>query len=222
MLSIVIPTLNEEQYIRQLLEVLNCKAHDWMEIVVVDGGSSDQTKDIIQQEYPEVLLLNSDRGRAKQMNVGAKVATYSHLLFMHADSEIDSNFVKGLASVITNADAGAFTLKFDENSLWLRIYEWFAKWNWTAFTYGDQGLLIRTSLFQELKGFKEMPLLEDLDLVHRIKKHASFKKFNLQIVTSSRRFKKNGYVIQQLINIVIVIGFFLGVKPIFLARFYRY
>lgn len=221
MLSIIIPTLNEEDHIGELLPIIFQKTYSWLEVIVVDGGSTDRTIEIIQ-EFEQVILIKSEKGRSIQMNEGARRARNGHLLFFHADTLFDSSFLAELPLIIKNTEAGAFTLKFDRSTFWLEFYGWFTKFNYTLFTYGDQGLLISKPLFQEINGFREIPLLEDIDIVRRIKSQTRFQKYTAQVRTSSRRFEKNGQIRQQLINLTIITGYYMGVSPHFLARFYRY
>ena len=221
MLSVIIPTLNEEKYIGQLLQTLVKNSFEGLQIIVVDGGSQDDTLKIVKG-FHSVICIDARRGRSSQMNIGAKVAENGYLLFLHADTHLKDTLVSSLPRLITKTKAGAFSMKFDEASTWLKIYAWFTQWNWTAFTYGDQGLLVEKSLFNEIGGFKDISLLEDLDIVQRLKKKVTFTKFKEEIITSARRFKKNGAIRQQLLNVIIVVSFYLGFKPDFLARYYRY
>ncbi len=221
MLTIVIPTLNEESYIPKLLEVIFSHPRTWLEVIVVDGGSTDNTLQLVKK-FEQVKLLHSERGRAQQMNAGADQAKHKHLLFLHADTSFDTQFLNEIYKQLESTKAGAFTMKFDRAGFWLKFYAWFTRLNFTFFTYGDQGLLIRKSLFDELNGFKEIPLLEDLEMIRRIKKKTKFKRLQQVVTTSSRRFEKHGPIKQQLKNIVIVTAFYIGISPYYLARFYRY
>lgn len=220
-ISVVIPTLNEEKYIEPLLEQLqNCSGV--IEIIVSDGGSSDGTFQISKQ-YNKVSWVNSRQGRARQMNAGAIHAKGEILLFLHADSTIYPMGIQHISSKLTHHfDAGSFYLKFDIQGFWLNIYSWFSKCDWTIFTYGDQGLFIKKSFFQKIGGFRDIPIMEDLDIVRRIKQQGTFQKINFPIITCARRFKKHGVVFQQLKNVFIVTLYYLGASPNWLSKFYKY
>jgi rSAM/selenodomain-associated transferase 2 len=220
MISVIIPTLNESLHIEKLLNSLMGSTLV-KEIVVVDGGSTDKTVQMVKG-IENVLLIQSKAGRAIQMNEGAKVASFPFLLFLHADSYLSQITLDYLGHATSKSLNGAFSLKFDTNKRILNFYAWFSKRNWTLTTYGDQGLFMTKCLFEELNGFNEIPLFEDIDLVRRIKRKTSFKKFPVAIITSSRRFEKNGSLKQQLINIALVTAYYLKISPHFLRRFYRY
>ncbi len=220
-ISVVIPTLNEEKYIGPLLEQLQA-IPEVTEIIVSDGGSIDNTQQIVTG-FAKCTWIESMTGRAMQMNTGARKATSSVLLFLHADSRVDVNGMKKIPqTLLDKVGAGSFYLSFDCTGFWLNIYSGFSKFNWTIFTYGDQGLFIKRDLFEKIGGFKEIPIMEDLDIIRRIKRHTRFQKINFPITTCARRFKKHGVVFQQLKNIWLVSLFYLGVSPNWLSRFYRY
>ena len=217
--SIIIPTLNEENYIGQLLSQLNQVDRDMIEVIIIDGGSVDHTPGIVER-HDYVNLILSKKGRAVQMNGGAKEAKGEYLLFLHADSVLPEELINDLVKIET--ESGSFKMKFTQKRFLYNFYSWFTSLNWTVFTYGDQGLWVKKSVFDKIGGFKEMPLLEDMEIVARLKKVSKFKKLPYSILTSSRRFASNGVIKQQLINILIVTAYYLGVSPHFLARYYRY
>lgn len=219
-ISAIIPVLNEERSLGTLLDQLS-EIDLVAEIIVVDGGSTDSTIEIATRK-DKVTVVETVRGRAVQMNSGAEIATSQYLLFLHADSKLSDDLIHELPSVLKIGKPGAFTLSFDQHHWLYRLYSNFSKLNWSVFTYGDQGLLMPKSLFVKLGGFKNIPIMEDLDLVRRIKLEADFRKYPAKIITSSRRFQKNGIVGQQLLNIILVMVYYLGVSPQFLSRFYRY
>lgn len=220
-ISVVIPTLNEEKYIGQLLEQLQACALV-NEMIISDGGSSDGTSQIAKS-YSKVKLIQSERGRAVQMNNGAKVAKNEVLLFLHADSHLTKDGLNAIISSLKNgAEAGSFYLKFDINSFWLNLYSRMSRYNLSVFTYGDQGLFIKRELYNKIGGFKPLPIMEDLDIVRRAKRHGVFKKVNEPITTCARRFEKNGVVRQQVANIIMVSLYYCGVSPERLSKYYKY
>ena len=219
-ISVVIPVLNEDGVIGSLLSQLT-RNDSFLEIIVVDGGSTDATGDKVR-EFHGVKWLQAEAGRAKQMNYGAAMATGDILWFLHADSNVPENS----AALVTQAMAhspvgGSFFLKLDQEHLWLDVFSKLSRLNMSIFTYGDQGIFVRRDTFKELNGFKEIPIMEDLDLVRRIKKKGSFTKLPHAVSTSARRFMKNGVVRQELKNVLLVLGYYAGISPYYLARYYR-
>ncbi len=220
-ISVIIPALNEEKILDSLLKQL-CSSSAYIEVIVVDGGSKDGTRDIVKN-YPKVNLITSDKGRAIQMNKGAKFATGEILWFLHADSIVITQAGQLIDEELENHTvAGSFYLKFNKNNFWLNLYSWMSRANCTIFTYGDQGIFLHKHVFDALGGFKDIPIMEDLDLVRRLKRIGYFSKLPYPVVTSARRFERNGMVYQEIKNLFLVMGYYLGLSPNFLARFYKY
>ena len=221
--SVIIPTLNEALYIDRTIMSLLEDGFDG-EIIIADGGSTDQTQ-LLAMRYKKVKVIScQQRGRGAQMNEGAQVVTTPFLLFIHGDSifpqrgmEILERYIQGQRMV-----AGCFSLAFDNDSWQYRFLSKFSRLNLTWTTYGDQGLLIQREIFEELEGFKEIPLMEDVDLLRRIKQKYVFHKLPLAMTTSARRFEKKGPICQTLLNVVLVIAYYAGVSPERLARYYTY
>lgn len=219
-ISAIIPVLNEEKSLGALLDQLG-DIDLVFEIIVVDGGSIDKTIEVAKRK-DNVTVVESEKGRALQMNAGAERASSEYLLFLHADSKLSEGLIHELPSMINVGRPGAFTLSFDQHHWLYKLYSSFSRLNWSLFTYGDQGLFMPSSLFHKLGGFSDLPIMEDLDMVRRIKSKADFCKYPAKIITSSRRFEKNGIVKQQILNIILVAAFYFGASPQFLSRFYRY
>jgi len=219
MISVIIPTLNEEKHLPMLINDLN-EARRSFEIIVVDGGSKDNTIDIA--DSLDVQLISTTASRAHQMNFGARKARFNHLLFLHADSRLPPKTIESLFLNVDKLESGCFRLKFDQSNAFLSIYSAFSKLNNYIFTYGDQGLIVKKELFYKVGGFRAMPIMEDIDIVRRLKKQCEFKKLKEPIYTSSRRFESNGFVYQQIKNIMLVFLYLLGVSPKRLSKFYQY
>ncbi len=219
MISVIIPTLNEANTIVNLVaDLKHCDAIT--QIIVVDGGSSDGTQEIC--ERLEMTILVSDRGKSNQMNKGATIANNDHLLFLHADSRISAESLNTLQQAIHQYEAGCFYLEFDKIGWLYSQYTYFSRFNSTLFTYGDQGLFVRKDVFQQVGGYTEIPIMEDIDMVQKLKRIVGFKKLKVPIITSSRRFESVGIIKQQLINICLVLLYKCGVKPKVLKKYYPY
>ncbi|MCA6075229.1 TIGR04283 family arsenosugar biosynthesis glycosyltransferase [Fulvivirga sedimenti] len=219
-ISVIIPALNEENMLPGLLKSVLAKRVP-VEIIVADGGSTDQTRKICESHG--VKFISTSRGRAKQMNEGAAMATGDILFFVHADSRLPECWYQELHEALSSGVvAGTFSLEFDEQSVLLRAYGQLSKLNHSLFTYGDQGLFLHRTTFIETGGFKEIPIMEDVEIYRRLKKMGPVVKMKSTIVTSSRRFRKNGIISQQLMNIFLVFAFRAGVPAAWLQKFYPY
>ncbi|WP_431156652.1 TIGR04283 family arsenosugar biosynthesis glycosyltransferase [Winogradskyella poriferorum] len=194
-ISIIIPVLNEEEFIGDLLShiatvsvTLNIE-----DIVVVDGGSTDKTKEIVAT-FKDVKLLNSDKGRAKQMNTGAKNSNGSILYFLHADALPPKNFDALILKEVSRGNsAGCFRMQFDSNHWWLRLASWLTQFNWRPCRGGDQSQFITRALFDEVGGFDENFIIyEDNILINELYKRNEFVVINKKIKTSARQYKKVG------------------------------
>ena len=219
-ISVIIPTLNEAHRLPKLLQSL--VGQRWLnEIIVSDGGSMDQTRDVCLQ-FP-VNWVSTTRGKSHQFNIGASHATGNILLFLHADSQLPPNALESIPSVLQEGNiAGTFQMAFDDPSPLLRFYAGFTRFNSTLFTYGDQGLFLSKSVFDELKGYPETPFLEDVEMVKNIKKRGRMGKSPVRITTSAQRFRESGLISQQLRNIAIVVLYKMGISPEHLIKFYPY
>jgi len=222
MLSVIIPTLDEADIIESSLKNLLNRQGDF-EVIVADSGSSDGTLDIISQ-FPQVKLVISERGRGRQMNEGAKVARGDILLFLHADTCLPPHAFQIIKEVMSapSVAGGCFCLSFNHHDLFLRVYSLFSRINHLLFTYGDQGLFLRSDTFKAIRGFKDLPIMEDVEIQTRLRSTGRFVKICEPVVTSARRFLKCGIIRQQILNTALVFFYYMGVSPSILKRFYRY
>jgi len=229
MISIIIPVLNESENIVKLLPHLTKNASDQngMEIIVVDGGSTDGTpqlvKDFSEKNNLKTLLITSEKGRAKQMNAGAKKATGEILYFLHGDSFPPKDFDQFILSTLDQgADAGSFRMKFDSHHPVLKVSQWFTQFNYKFCRGGDQSLFIKKEVFEQLQGYQESFIIyEDCEFINRIYDGYKFKVINAYLTTSARRYRKNGTVKLQYHFTIIHLKKLFGASPESLSNYYQ-
>jgi rSAM/selenodomain-associated transferase 2 len=220
LISIIIPTLNEEKAIAEVLEhTLWLEGHS--EIIVVDGGSQDQTLELAKS-FEKINVHQSSKGRAAQMNHGASRATGDIFLFLHADTYLPKTYYNDLIQLMEYHEiiAGSFKLKMDKKHPIFKFYEWCSRFSLEFFTYGDHGMFIRADVFNNIGGFKSIPFMEDVEIQKRLRQKGQIKKLDTFVMTSSRRFQKNGVTVQLIIDTLLVIAFKIGISPNRLKRFY--
>lgn len=222
MLSIIIPAYNEENKIGELIAYL--KAHSRTsetEIIVVDGGSTDETVKEVKSSGA-VVLKSPQKGRARQMNFGALKAKGELLYFLHADTRPPKTFIEDIyAEINTGNGAGCFQLKFDNPHKALTFYSWFTQFDIDVFRFGDQSLFVTKALFTKIGGFDEdLLVMEDQVIVTEIKKHAQFSIIQKPVITSARKYEHIGVFKLQLIFSIIVCLFYLNIEQETIAHFY--
>jgi rSAM/selenodomain-associated transferase 2 len=220
-ISILIPTYNEAKIIRETLGC--CVGIAETETIVVDGGSVDGTAQIASEMGAQVF--STTRARSRQMNLGASKAKGRFLLFLHADTHLPENFKEHILNTLRDPEiaAGAFQLRIKGNARFLRLIERGAKIRSRLFhvPYGDQAIFLRASTFERLQGFKEIEIMEDLDLVRRLGKLGRIVVVNAPVVTSARRWNQVGIFKTTLINQIAVAAYCLGVSRSRISAFYR-
>ncbi|MBD2183878.1 TIGR04283 family arsenosugar biosynthesis glycosyltransferase [Planktothrix sp. FACHB-1355] len=224
-ISIIIPVLNEAQNITK--SVLLAQNATNVEVIVVDGGSQDETVAIAKSLG--VKVLSSPPGRAFQMNAGAAVASGNILLFLHADTILPEGFDSIIRQTlepkkqIQNPIAGAFELKIDAQIRGIRLVEKMVNWRSHIFSlpYGDQAIFIKADVFRDIGGFPELPIMEDFVFIRNVNKVGKIAIAPVPVITSGRRWQKLGVLKTTSINQIIIIAYFLGISPQKLARFYR-
>tara|TARA_R110002072_G_scaffold106447_1_gene232429 strand:+ start:82464 stop:83237 length:774 start_codon:yes stop_codon:yes gene_type:complete len=200
MVSIIIPVLNEAETLPTLLEHLttNASKANIAEIILVDGGSTDGTKqlanDFAASSLWPIVLISSKKGRAKQMNAGAAFASGSVFYFLHADSLPPKNFDNLILSEVKKGNpAGCFKMKFDSNHWWLRLASWLTKFNWRACRGGDQSQFITKKLFNEIGGYDESYIIyEDNILINELYARKKFVVIQEWLGTSARLYRERG------------------------------
>ena len=194
-ITIIIPILNEAKTIGKLLQYLidNASKQNDLEIIVVDGGSTDHSQKIVQT-FKNVNLLNYEKGRAKQMNLGAKHANNDLLYFLHADSFPPKFYDKHILDEIEKGNnAGCFRMRFDNKHWWLRLASWLTQFRWRACRGGDQSQFITKALFDDIGGFDDSYIIyEDNILINELYKRNEFVVINKKLKTSARRYEEHG------------------------------
>lgn len=191
-ISVIIPVLNEEENLKVLLPYLKKKANGNIEIIVADGGSTDAS--VVVAEKEGTLLIRSEKGRARQMNAGAKAASGAVLYFLHADTLPPKGFDNLILDTVQQGNqAGCFRMRFDSNHWWLQLAGWFTQFNWKICRGGDQSLFITKKLFDQMGGYDKSHIIyEDNILISELYKQNAFKVLPDAVTTSARRYHEKG------------------------------
>ena len=220
--SIIIPTLNEEltlttnmRYLQELKKKLGA------EIIIVDGRSNDNSKEISKSLTDKVY--DSVPSRSLQLNEGVTHASGEYYIFLHVDTILDNNAISSILNICDNFEWGFFQIKLDRKDLKYSFLAYCINLRSKLFNYctGDQVLIVRKSFFHRLNGFKEIELMEDIDVTNRLKKISNPIILSGHAITSSRRWRKYGYIKTILLMRFIRILFFLGVSTKSLKNIYR-
>jgi rSAM/selenodomain-associated transferase 2 len=225
MISVVIPTLNADQTLPQTLRPLvqGVLGEVVREVIVTDGGSSDDTAAIA--EAAGCVLTVGSKGRGEQLMAGAALARGRWLMFLHADTVLQDGWVEEVQRFMARPDAqeraGAFTFALNDDSLSARRTAFWVGVRCAALKlpYGDQGLFLSRTLYDAVGGFRPIPLMEDVDLVRRLggKRIAMLK---TKAVTGAARFRAQGYARRSFGNLILLTRFLMGADPADLARAY--
>ena len=220
-LSVIIPVYNEAAGLARTLAAVQALPGD-VEVLVVDGGSRDDTVEIARRMG--LRVSSAPKGRAAQMNHGAALARGDVLLFLHADTVLPADAHALIAAALERPGTvgGCFRLGFDVEHWLLRRLAFMTRFSCRLFHYGDQAFFVRAEAFARLGGFRLYPLMEDLDFWLRLRRLGEAVVLPRAVVTSARRFLENGIVRQQLWNVALVALYLAGVSPETLARFYRW
>jgi rSAM/selenodomain-associated transferase 2 len=220
-LSIIIPTLNEAENIKAALASTQPSTN--VEVIVVDGGSKDKTVEIAKSVG--VTVISSIAGRANQMNVGAVAASGDILLFLHADTRLPIGFDVMVRTALAQPGivAGAFALRIDAEMGSLRLVEWGVnvRSRFLQMPYGDQAIFLTRQIFNEIGGFPELPIMEDFEMMQRLKSLGKIAFIPVPVITSARRWLQKGIWQTTLLNQIIIIAYYLGVSPMRIWSWYR-
>lgn len=207
--SIIIPTLNEENVLGNCLENIS-KTFGNAEIIIADGGSFDSTLSIAEKYT--VKIVHSAPGRGKQFNAGLKASTGDILIFLHADTLLPGGAYEIIEEIFKDdiVRIATFKLKFDTHHPLLSFYSYFTRFDSLFTTFGDQAIIVRRNFIENLDGFKNYKIFEDVELFQRARKVTKIEKLNLIVITSARRFKKHGIIKTQILNLWYIIRYLLG------------
>jgi rSAM/selenodomain-associated transferase 2 len=228
MISVVIPTLNAERTLAPTLAALVPAVVDGIvqEAILADGGSTDDTRAIA--EAAGTHLVDAPRGRGSQLDAGASQALGDWLLFLHADTVLEPGWAEEAQSFMERVESGrrsqaaaSFRFALDDDGLMPRLVERLVglRCRLLALPYGDQGLLISRKHYHRLGGFRPLPLMEDVDLVRRLKRR-ELVMLKSRAVTSGERYRREGYLARSLRNLGCILLYYLRVPPRVLARLY--
>ncbi len=192
MISVIIPVLNEERALPTTLQHVFSQAGEF-EVIVVDGGSTDKTLELINQDK-RIRCITAPTGRASQMNAGAQHASGEWLLFLHADTHLPANALIAIEQLAPNIQAGGFKHRFSGQTGSLRLISWLdnIRCRWTRIIYGDQAMFVRRSKFTELGMFPNEPILEDVLFSERLVKVTRPEILESYVITDSRKFERDG------------------------------
>lgn len=225
-ISVIIPTLNERENLPETLRALAAFS-DVYEIIFVDGGSNDGTREWLSHHLPaNGRMVDGLRGRGNQLNTGAEAATGDVVLFLHADTRLPTNALHMIVEVLTNAEiaGGGFCVRFleDEPRI-LRVVEAGINLRTRLFRSptGDQAIFARQTSYVAAGGFAQWPIFEDVDFVHRLKRVGRFAIVPARVTTSARRYVTWGVVRTVLLMYALRVGFWMGVSPFRLHRWFR-
>jgi len=218
--SVVIPTLNEAANIAQTLSLVRQAGEG--ELIVVDGGSSDGVCEIAQRQAD--LVITAPRGRAKQMNAGARAATGQVLLFLHADTVLPGKFSELLQRALDDPTVvgGRFDVRLDAVGWQFRMIETLmnVRSRLSRISTGDQAMFVRREVFLALGGFPELELMEDIEFSRRLKRRGKIACLRARVLTSARRWQRDGVFRTIGLMWTLRLAYFLGVSPKQLKAFY--
>lgn len=222
LLSIIIPVVNEAHNLRRLLPELPQKCPG-AEVIVVDGGSADDTQAVVKQ-FPFARLVVSRRGRARQMNAGAREARGEILLFLHADTFLPDGAPETIQAALadTRIVGGRFDVRLDSPRLIFQVITFFMnlRSRLTSIATGDQALFVKKKIFDEMDGYPEIALMEDVEFATRLKRRGGIACLPIPVTTSVRKWERDGVLWTVLLMWTLRLLYFFGVSPSWLHQLY--
>jgi len=225
-ISVIIPTHNEELTIRRTLDALS-RLVNVSEIVIVDGGSTDKTIEIVENyehKKPFRLVKIADANRGRQLHEGTKYAAGDIFWFLHADTRPVQGCAKQIKQFMRYDEivGGNFEIVFDGDGRWARFLTWlYPQLRTIGLVYGDSAMFARREIYEKIGGFRDLPLFEDVDLYKKLLKKGEFKHINLPVTTSSRRFENSSFLWTFARWSIFQGLYWFGVPPRLLAKRYK-
>lgn len=223
LVSVVIPVLDDDRVLLRVLGSLERDAR--VQVIVVDGGPARPASPETDSALRSVVFLKSSPGRARQMNLGATRAAGAWVLFLHADTRLPHGWIDELARIGQDESVvgGCFRFQLESEVAFARLLEKAValRVRWAKLPYGDQALFVRKRVFADLGGFLDMPIMEDVNLVRRLRRVGRLHCSTLPAVTSARRWEQDGWLARSGQNMVLLLLYVAGVSPERLARWYR-
>jgi rSAM/selenodomain-associated transferase 2 len=218
--TVVIPVYHDAEALARTLD-----ATGWSDAeVIVVATADDLSLAAVRQAHPNLLWLEAPRGRARQMNAGAARARGDWLLFLHADTRLPARWRDAIdGAEQCGAVAGCYRFGLDSSSLFARVIERGVALRVACLglPYGDQALFVRRRSFEELEGFLDVPIMEDVDLVRRLQRTGTLFSSPLRVVTSARRWERDGWIARTARHLGLIALYFCGVPPSTLIRLDR-
>lgn len=218
-IAVIVPTLNEEEAVsRTLAELTGLGAP----VLVSDGGSRDRTLDCVRRTG--VRVVSGNAGRGPQLNRGAAAVEAEILLFVHADTVLPPNALSLVEEAVAGGTVGGgFAIRFDSSRPIMRLGAWLInqRTRWTRLPLGDQAQFVTREAFDAIDGFREWPILEDIDFIRRLKSQGSIAVIGTPVTTAARRFLTRGILRTIATNWLIWTLYLFGVSPHRLAHLYR-
>lgn len=228
LVSVVMPVLHDSEALAESLARIARQARGGScEVIVASGAPLDESLRALQAAYPEVRWVVSAPGRGVQMNAGAATARGAWLLFLHADTTLDDGWLDAVGACDASPDraAGCFRFALDSRAFAARVVEWGVGWRVRVLgmPYGDQALFMRRVVFEALGGYASLPLMEDVELVRRLKARGHrVHPVALSATTSARRWERDGWIRRTGTNMLLVTLYSLKVSPTRLAGWYHW
>ena len=222
-ISVIIPTFNEAENITELVTFIRHLGYEEiLEILVVDGGSKDNTAGLAR-EAGAVVMVSDLRSRAAQMNLGANRAKGDILYFVHADVRLLSSFVTDIRESLDQGfQSGCYRYIFDSNKFLLKVNAYFTRFDAIMCRGGDQTLFVRKSIFNSLGGYDESyTIMEDYNFILRLRKKYKFKVIQKDIIVSARKYEMNSWFRVQIANLSVFMMFFFRRSPGEMKQIYK-
>ena len=221
LVSVIIPVLRDADLLAALLEKLHPSTQ--VEVIVANGDAGDPALEPVRRAWPAVRWVDGPPGRARQMNAGAERATGQWLLFLHADARLGDGWFDEIGRAAKDgAVGGCFRLEIDSPRWEARLIERGVRWRvWSlGLAYGDQGLFIPGDLFRAIGGYRAIPVMEDADLVRRMRRRGRLRYSLVGVSVSARRWERDGWMRRTVLNLWILLLYLAGRSPDRLAASY--